>query len=164
MDAVIRKATLRDVPALQALLIATWHDTYDPIYGRARVTDITGRWHSIAALEHEQNDPDITVLVAEANERLVGTASARMDTDKALHLLRLYVDPKRQRGGLGGALLQAIKEAFPDAACITLEVEPANRKACAFYERHGFQVVGESDDCGGMGDGIPSQIMQRQLR
>lgn len=163
MDAVIRKATLRDVPALQAHLKATWHDTYDPIYGRERVSEITNRWHSLAALEREQNNPDITVLVATVDERLVGTASARLDSDNALHLLRLYVEPERQRDGLGGALLESILEAFPGAARITLEVEPANRKACGFYERHGFRVTGASDDCGGMGDGIPSQIMERRL-
>ncbi len=29
----VRTASERDVPAIRALLVETWHDTYDPIYG-----------------------------------------------------------------------------------------------------------------------------------
>ena len=37
----VRTASARDLPAIRALLVATWHDTYDGIYGVERVTAIT---------------------------------------------------------------------------------------------------------------------------
>jgi hypothetical protein len=30
--------------------VETWHDTYDPLLGRERVTEITNRWHAVEAL------------------------------------------------------------------------------------------------------------------
>lgn len=39
----VRTASERDVPAIRALLVETWHDT-DAIYGAAKVTEITDDW------------------------------------------------------------------------------------------------------------------------
>ncbi len=46
----VRTASERDLVAIRALLVETWHATYDAIYGAAKVTEITDEWHSIASL------------------------------------------------------------------------------------------------------------------
>ena len=37
----VRTASERDLAAVRALLVETWHATYDAIYGGKRVTEIT---------------------------------------------------------------------------------------------------------------------------
>ena len=39
MPYFVRTATSRDIAALRALLVETWHATYDELYGAARVTE-----------------------------------------------------------------------------------------------------------------------------
>jgi ribosomal protein S18 acetylase RimI-like enzyme len=53
------------------------------------------------------------------------------------HVDQLYIDPPRQRRGIGSALLdRALKDSL---GRITLDVFEENAPARAFYERHGFQ-------------------------
>ena len=91
--------------------------------------------------------------------QIVGTASMRVLDTETLMLDRLYVDPDAQGEGIGSALLDACLTAFPDAAVVRLEVEPANTVAVAYYERRGFTIPGRTDDCGSSGDDIPAIVM-----
>mgnify|MGYP003382886263 CR=1 FL=1 len=40
---LIRRAVLQDVPGIVEVLTTTWHDAYDPILGRDRVTELLGK-------------------------------------------------------------------------------------------------------------------------
>jgi hypothetical protein len=46
----VRSASERDLAEVRALLVETWHATYDAIYGDERVTEITDDWPSLASL------------------------------------------------------------------------------------------------------------------
>ncbi|WP_143686937.1 GNAT family N-acetyltransferase [Streptomyces sp. TLI_171] len=61
--------------------------------------------------------------------------------DGAVRLEHLHVRPGRTGGGIGTALLRAALERFPDAP-VRLDVLAANRRAIAFYERHGARRLG----------------------
>ena len=52
---------------------------------------------------------------------------------------RLYVHPGMQRRGVGEALLGKARELCP--AGLEVHTHQANRRACAFYEKHGFLAV-----------------------
>lgn len=52
---------------------------------------------------------------------------------------RLYVDPAFQRQGVGAALIQFAKETHPTG--IELRTHQQNKRACAFYEKLGFEAV-----------------------
>jgi ribosomal protein S18 acetylase RimI-like enzyme/predicted nucleotidyltransferase len=52
---------------------------------------------------------------------------------------RLYVDPPAQGRGIGSALLEHARALHPDG--LELVTHQANRRARAFYERHGFVPV-----------------------
>ena len=159
----IRPATAEDLPAVSALLGRTWHATYDGIYGAERVTDITGRWHAVATLAKGLGDPSRCFLVAEVNGRIAGTASVSRCCGGTVKLDRLYVDPDLQGRGIGSRLLDASLCAFSDASRMTIEVEPANHRAIAFYERYTFRTVGSGTDCCSAGDGIAHLVMARRL-
>ncbi|RRI00907.1 GNAT family N-acetyltransferase [Mesorhizobium tamadayense] len=159
----VRTASERDLAAVRALLVETWHATYDAIYGAERVTAITDDWHSIASLKARLTRPNSEFLVADDGKRIGGMAFAAATTDPKIVLLnQLYVCPDCQRQGIARALLDEVEASFPEATTLRLEVEEANAPAIAFYEANGFRPAGSTADCGG-GSGIPALIMEKRL-
>jgi GNAT superfamily N-acetyltransferase len=150
-DIGIRPATNEDLPAVRALLVETWHATYDHLFGRDRVTAITDEWHSLANLARGIERPCHRFLVAEAaTGALVGTASATLKDRGQLSLDRLYVHPARQRQVVGRQLLAAALAGWDGLRRIQLEVEPRNAAAIAFYRRFGFLPVAAPGPEGGL--------------
>ena len=84
-DFIVRPATESDLAKANALLVETWHATYDGIYGREKVTDITGRWHSVEALQQRLAAAGDDFRVAERGGDIVGTICVlRRDREAAL--------------------------------------------------------------------------------
>ena len=159
----IRLATDGDVDEVSRLLAVTWHATYDAIWGVARVTDLTTRWHAPDRLAAQTGQSGTTFLVAVDRTHILGTALARRVDDAAVMLDRLYVHPEAQGRGIGRALLDHVVTASDGASRLFLDVAPENARAIAFYERHGFAQVGLTDDCEGDDDAIPALVMCRDL-
>jgi ribosomal protein S18 acetylase RimI-like enzyme len=135
---IIRDAEAADLPAVRALLVETWHATYDGIYGWRRVAEITNAWHSLENLSQQLGRESGAFLVGLVGDELVATSSARLERDRAALLTRLYVLPQYQGVGIGRTLLQVTLACFPQAPVARLEVESQNEPAIAFYERMGF--------------------------
>ncbi|KRB30775.1 MULTISPECIES: GNAT family N-acetyltransferase [Mesorhizobium] len=143
----VRTAGDRDLAAVRALLVETWHATYDAIYGAAKVTEITDQWHSIASLRTRLTRPNSEFLVADDGKRIGGVAFAEgADGGELVVLKQLYVLPVLQGRGIGGMLLDEIIESFPEARAIRLEVEEQNKRAIAFYEANGFVRSGDAGE------------------
>jgi len=158
----VRTASERDLDAIRALLVETWHATYDSIYGAGKVAEITDEWHSVAALQRRLIEPNSDFLVADDGTRLGGMAFAQAEPDgKTVMLRQLYVSPAMQGRGIGGMLLDEIVESFPDATLFRLEVEEANQKAIAFYRSQRFHEAGRTANCGAEGSGIPALVFER---
>lgn len=139
----VRTATEQDIPAIRALLVETWHDTYDAIYGAARVTEITDDWHSIASLKRRLTAPRSEFLVADDGTAIAAMAFAAADeSGDTVTLYQLYVVPGQQGRGIGGLLLDEVENSFPEAQSMRLEVEGANMKAIRFYRSRGFVDAG----------------------
>jgi GNAT superfamily N-acetyltransferase len=139
---IVRRGTDADLEPVRALLRETWHATYDALIGRAKVIELTGRWHAPAALAAQLAATDTAFLVAARADALVGHACATLRAP-TLMLGRLYVRPGCQRQGIGRRLLAAAIAAFPDATAIAASVEVANRQALAFYDAEGFVMRGQ---------------------
>ena len=135
---VLRPAAAPDLVEIRALLVETWHDTYDPLFGYEEVASFTDRLHAVEKLAGELGRASHVFLVAEREDGLAGTVSATLGDDRVLTIGRLYVRPAQQRAGIGRALLEAALAAFPTAQVARLEVEGGNAKGRAFYERNGF--------------------------
>ena len=140
----IRQAEPNEVPAVRALLVETWHDTYDGLIGPEKVTEINDTWHSLENLTRQLALPDCSFLVAEDQGAMVGHVFANAQRPPVLTISRLYVTPARQRQGIGDLLLGAAVNQHPGCDTVRLVVEAENAKGIAFYERHGFQQVGEA--------------------
>ena len=159
----VRTASERDLQEISRLLVSTWHDTYDSIYGVEKVDEITGAWHTVPVLRQRLGQPNSEFIVADTGNRICGVAFASSQDGKIIDLHQLYVLPDVQGQGAGGLLLDEIAICFPEAKRIRLEVEETNHKAVSFYERKGFAETGRTSDCGEPGSGIPALIFERAL-
>ena len=158
----VRTASNQDLERVQQILRETWHATYDDIYGKAKVEEITDHWHSMNRLQEMRHAPQSEFLVAD-NGIVVGGMAYATQKDKTINLHQLYVHPDFHGGKTGLHLLIEIENSFIDAEYIQLEVEEQNIKAIDFYEKFGFKKTGETQDCGEDGSGIPAIIMQKEI-
>jgi len=68
------------------------------------------------------------------------------EADDRVHLLELYLLPEAQGKGIGSHVLaQVLGEADRVRRPVILRVLKSNPRAKAFYERHGFTLVGETE-------------------
>ncbi len=159
----VRTAGDRDLAAIRALLVETWHATYDAIYGTERVTEITDKWHSIASLKTRLTRPNSEFLVADDGKRIGGVAFAEsVDGGGSVVLKHLYVLPSLQGRGIGGMLLDEVIDSFPEAHAIRLEVDEQNTRAIAFYEANGFVRSADVGEHAGA-SGKPTLVYRRPL-
>ena len=91
------------------------------------------------------------VTVAEAGGQVSGFAACEAEQVHAL-----YVAGHARRGGIGSALLSALKT---QVKLLRLWTFKANVEAQAFYLRHGFRVVGETAGAGN-DEGIPDMRLE----
>lgn len=159
----IRTAGSGDLEAIQALLIETWHDTYDSLYGSERVEAITREWHTLDALRARLTQPLSEFVVADTGQSILGMAFASSKDGRLIELRQLYVRPSAQGQGAGRALLEEIEACFPEANRVRLEVEAENHKAVTFYRKSGFEPVGKTQNCGTDNSGIPAIIYEKQV-
>jgi ribosomal-protein-alanine acetyltransferase len=92
-----------------------------------------------SAPEAAQCTEGYDVLVADHGGLAVGFAVYRLVAGEG-ELLNLAVDPGWRRLGVATALLDHM---MPEASLWHLEVRESNRQAIDFYERRGFERVGE---------------------
>ncbi|MGI9350304.1 MAG: GNAT family N-acetyltransferase [Rhizobiaceae bacterium] len=158
----VRTATERDLPIIREILVETWHDTYDDIYGIEKVNEITSTWHSLERLSEQRHRPNSEFLVAD-NGVVIGGMAFASQKDKIIHLHQLYVHPNYHGGKTGLHLMIEIENSFIDADTIRLEVEAKNKIAIRFYEKYGFKRIGETQNCGQEGSGIPALLLEKTV-
>jgi ribosomal protein S18 acetylase RimI-like enzyme len=161
----VRTASDRDVDAIRALLIETWHATYDALYGVEKVNEIVASWHSAERVKANIGKRDGEFLVADDGRMLGGIGFAAMSPTmtKTAVLHQLYVRPTCQNLGIGRDIFAELETCFPDAEIMRLEVEPKNQRAISFYTRLGFIEVDRTKNCGGADSGIEAVIMEKPL-
>jgi ribosomal protein S18 acetylase RimI-like enzyme len=156
MTSAIRQATTDDAGALAALAAVTFPLACPP---SASPGDIAAHLANTLSEQHFRtylDDPDVTILVIEAEgslrgySLLVNRPAADPDVSSALtltpsvELSKCYVHPAHH--GLGAAAelmhdsLQAA--AATGAAGVWLGVNSQNARAIRFYEKSGFRKVG----------------------
>jgi len=152
-DVACRLAARVDAPTLSALAIQVFLGTYaDDGVGPA-VAREAHELLSPAAFDAALADPSCTVVVAERDGRLLGFAQvafpsrhALVPHENAVELVRLYVQERFTRRGIGRALLERAEEeaVVRGAATLWLSAWAPNARALAFYERCGYAYAGAS--------------------
>ncbi|WAJ28643.1 GNAT family N-acetyltransferase [Antarcticirhabdus aurantiaca] len=94
-------------------------------------------------------NPNMTLIVAEAENRIVGSASLQRYTGRRAHVgaIGMGVHDDHLRRGIGRALLSALTELADDwlgLVRLELEVNTDNAAAIALYEAAGFEIEGRA--------------------
>ncbi|MGW7075479.1 N-acetyltransferase family protein [Streptomyces sp. NPDC054866] len=137
MPTVIRSAVTADAPALAALH-ARARATYYPEGLPDEAVDATAMWQ--AGIERRGGH----VLCAVRQGLIVGLASFRTPEGEAgdtVVLFQFHVDPDHWRAGVGSDLHAACVEEWRADGIreASLDVHRENRRAQAFYVRHGWR-------------------------
>ncbi|KSW14014.1 GNAT family N-acetyltransferase [Cellulomonas sp. B6] len=125
-------------PAEHAALVRLWRRAVDATHDFVATADLD----DIEALLVSTYLPAVRLVVAEVD----GTPAGFAGTSDG-ELAMLFVDPAHQGRGVGGRLLAHVVH---EQGVTRVDVNEQNVAARAFYERHGFAVVGRSatDDAG----------------
>lgn len=154
----ITKVKLEEIIGVKNLLSFTWRDTYGKHYSQEAIKKITSNRHDLKLLTQQANDPDIYFAVAKENGKIVGLITVRKMGENTVMMFRLYIHPDHQGKGIGSRLMQSSYEYFPTIKTIKAECEKQNSKACSFYLKKGFKIVGEKDEL--MEDGLERKMVE----
>ncbi|MBI4225778.1 GNAT family N-acetyltransferase [Candidatus Roizmanbacteria bacterium] len=143
----ISKIDLDEIKAAKDVLSLTWKNTYGKYFSAKAIKKITSRWHAEKLLLKQAKDSDVYFAAAkDKKDVIVGIITVRKVDADTLFMHRIYVNPKFQGMGVGSQLLDSSLKYFSEARKLKLECEKKNNKACAFYLKKGFKIIGEKDD------------------
>ena len=149
MSFLVRALEEKDLPAVGVLAgrLVRMHHALDPKRYLTPSDPENGyqRW-----FKKERTNPDVALLIAEEDERVVAYAYARLepisyyellDAHAALH--DIYVDEAARTKGIGEALVAAVKDAMraKGAPRLVLHTAVQNDKAQRLFGRAGFRTT-----------------------
>ena len=134
---MIRRATPGDAAAIARVEVRAFRHAYADIVDPGFLDDMDVEERA-AAWSDALSQVDRVVFVAEAEGRVVGYASVRLDGS----LRTLYVDPVAQGAGVGTQLLAEAER----AGAHELEVFAANGHGIGFYEARGWRDDGPGEE------------------
>ncbi|WNO52505.1 GNAT family N-acetyltransferase [Stakelama saccharophila] len=149
----LRRAAAGDAAALSLVASATFLDTFAGILDGSDIVAHCAANNAPLKFEAWFADPGSVITVAEAGEggapvgyTVLTSPDLPLETGpEDVELKRIYVLSRLHGSGVGRALMN---RAFDDARKlgrrrVLLGVYGRNDRARAFYERHGFRLVGE---------------------
>ena len=111
---------------------------------RGFISDIWGWDEQWQRADFSTHFDPLGVTLASQEDQLAGYSHVE-NRDGQLFIRMIVVHPRHQRKGIGKKLLESIiASAGEQSKSIGLEVFKINEVARAFYERHGFDMVGET--------------------
>ena len=179
MMIVIRKATEKDIPAIQQLAVVIWEKTYSSIISQEQIRYMLDLFYSEKSLLKQMNELEHFFFIALENEIEIGFASfseviGQLETNYGLifKLHKIYVHPNQQGKGTGKLLIEFImkeigvlcgwRDANHDSASLDLNVNRFN-PARFFYEKLGFQIIREEDIDIGNGYFMNDYVMRKEV-
>ncbi|MCB0137956.1 MAG: GNAT family N-acetyltransferase [Caldilineaceae bacterium] len=131
MQVTLRPYSDADEDAAIELWRRTWAHHFPHIDFNARVAWWRERWK-------QELIPVAHVVIAEANNTLAGFVTC---APEIRYLDQLVVAPEYWGSSVAPALLDEAKRLSPDG--LDLLVNKDNNRAIRFYEKHGFQYIGD---------------------
>lgn len=148
----VRDARPSDAERIAAVARASWTDTYRGIFEPAFVEDFLTANYAVpdlaASAARAAARPDAHFLVAERDGEVVAFAQYGVG-QRGPELFRIYADPAHFGSGVGHALITELERRLAGTVhSYILDVHSRNERGRAFYERHGFVIVGGGDTQG----------------
>ena len=148
----LRRATTDDAAALADFL----RDMFARTFGAQNKPEDLAAYFAEAFGEEQQRreiaNDSIQFWMAEGSGQVIGCAQLKfgsrspdLSAPRQAELGRIYADTRWHGRGVGRALLERCVDAAVSwgATVLWLGVWEKNPRAIAFYEKHGFRVVGE---------------------
>ncbi|MFJ8437913.1 GNAT family N-acetyltransferase [Kitasatospora griseola] len=144
MPATLREGGAPDAAAVAALLTASRRSAYAGLVPDAALAADGAQqmlWELRLGADYGPPADTPTLLLAEDPDGTLAAFAYLVPDGPVVRLEQLHVRPDRTGHGLGARLLRAALARHPDRP-VRLDVLAANRRAIAFYERHGGRRVG----------------------
>jgi ribosomal protein S18 acetylase RimI-like enzyme len=138
----IRKATIKDAEEIRRVALTSWMFAYKDIYKKNSICKMVFDYYSDKKLKKDFDkvkNGDAEFVVALSSNKIIGYAQAGFEK-KRWEVLRIYVEPKFSRKGIGTKLLKKI-EAFlrkKKASSYLIYPHSKNKIAVNFYNKYGF--------------------------
>jgi [ribosomal protein S5]-alanine N-acetyltransferase len=149
----VRNARPPDAERIAEVARRSWTDTYRDIFEPAFIEEFLSRNYDAAdlaaAAERAPAAEDREFLVAERDGNVVAFAHYAVGP-RGPQLFRIYADPAHYGTGAGHALLAELERRLAGRVDgYLLDVHSRNARGRAFYDRHGFVIVGggATPDC-----------------
>jgi diamine N-acetyltransferase len=152
MNHTLRHAAVSDAGILLEFAARTYYETFSPVNTQENMQAYMESAFTLPRLQEEIQDPGAIFLLVEIDGALCGYAKLLADKppdcippDKAVELVRFYVDRSWHGSGLASTLMEAcLAEAKQRGfKTIYLGVWERNFRAQAFYRKWNFVRVGE---------------------
>lgn len=144
----ITKATTDDFGTIQDIAYKTWPIVYGEILSTAQLEYMLQAFYSVETLIDNTVNKGHHFILASAGELCLGFASFQYNylNKKVTRLHKIYLLPEAQGKGVGKLLVDAVVNyaVSNGSTVISLNVNRFN-KALSFYEKLGFEIVGEED-------------------
>ena len=151
-EIIIRRAVPADASVLADLAATTFSDTFAHLYDPGDLAAFLEDSYCVAALAADLADPAKALWLVEAGDQAVGYAQCGPCdlphpevTSSCRELKRLYLLKAYQNAGLGGRLFKEALDWMDEGGPrnLWIGVWSENHGAQRFYQRAGFQKVGE---------------------
>lgn len=144
-----RTASIKDIPAIQAMAKIAFPDTYKDIITPEQCDYMMDMMYSTASLTKQMKEDGHTYLIyTDEQGKDVGYVSVQPLGDDVVELQKIYVLPDCQGHGLGKLLFNEaitwIKQHCPTPYRVELHVNRYNR-ALHFYEHLGMRKLRQGD-------------------
>jgi len=152
--------------AIQDIAGKTWPATYGAILSSEQIQYMFSMMYDLEALKNQAETKNHHFIIAEEDGNFLGFASYEFDChDKPITKIhKIYILPETQGSGIGKKLLYYISEKAKanNQDYLSLNVNRFN-DAIHFYNKMGFEKVGEEDINIGNGYLMEDFIMQKKL-
>lgn len=137
---IVRMAEREDIKGIHNILAEAFAPYRKDYTERAYNVTVV----SIKEMENKLNDPSKLILVAQLQNKIVGTVAVKMSSDN-FYIQSMAVRPGVQREGIGMVILEAIERHAKeiDVNELSLECYEPLTKAIRLYEKFGFRKTGK---------------------
>jgi diamine N-acetyltransferase len=146
--ALIRNASIEDIPLIRSIADQTWWPTYSPILEKAQIEFMLSTIYSADAMQNAIISNEQTFILLENNGITEGFASYSpwKEDVTCWKIHKLYVLPLAQGKGYGRVFIGEIsaRATQNNVRTLVLNVNKHN-PALSFYKKIGFTVLREED-------------------
>jgi diamine N-acetyltransferase len=162
----IRPATPQDYPTIQQIAHQTWPETFGEILSPQQIDYMLDWMYSLPSLQAQVAERGHVFLLAEEAETVLGFLAYELNYQEQpkTKIHKIYILPSSQGKGVGKGLIGRASEIATEQGNVSLLLN-VNRynKAVQFYQKMGFEVVGQEDIDIGNGFLMEDFILEKNL-